>query len=83
MPRSALMPVGEHLLKVVEQLEIAASAADDTLAAFHAAAHEEPAPEGWWSLGGEMRRLGDERERAALGRAEVALREGVVRERRR
>ena len=53
------MPVGEHLLKVVEQLEIAASAADDTLAAFHAAAPEETATEGWWSLGGEMRRLGD------------------------
>ena len=69
------MPVGEHLLKVVEQLEIAASAA------FHAAAPEETATEGWWSLGGEMRRLGDELERAALGRAEVALREGVVGER--
>ena len=68
------MPVGEHLLKVVEQLEIAASA-------FHAAAPEETATEGWWSLGGEMRRLGDELERAALGRAEVALREGVVGER--
>ena len=64
------MPVGEHLLKVVEQLEIAA-------------APEETATEGWWSLGGEMRRLGDELERAALGRAEVALREGVVGERRR
>ena len=75
------MPVGEHLLKVVEQLEIAASAADDTLAAFHAAAPEETATVGGWSLGGEMRRLGDELERAALGRAEVALREGVVGER--
>ena len=78
-----MMPAGGHLLKVVDQLETAASARDDTLGAFHAAAPEETATEGWWSLGGEMRRLGDELERAGLGRAEVALREGVVGERRR
>lgn len=73
------MPVGEHLLKIVEQLEIATSSADDTLAAFHAAIPGDAATqEVWWTLGGEMRRLGGELEWAALGRAEMALREGVV-----
>ena len=77
-----MMPVGEHLLKIVEQLEIATSSADDTLAAFHAATPADAgAQDVWWSLGGEMRRLGGELERAALGRAELSLREGVVGER--
>lgn len=63
---------------MVEQLEIAASATGDALAAFRdtASAAQEGA---WHDVGTELERYGEQREREALSRAELPLKQGVVR----
>lgn len=63
---------------MVEQLEIAASATSDALAAFRdtASAAQEGA---WRDVGTELERYGEQREREALSRAELPLKQGVVR----
>lgn len=86
---SFLMPIGEHLLKIVEQLEIVTSSTSDSLAAFRAVIQEELARQSeegnsssmekeWKSVGTELERYGGQKERSSLNKAELLLKEGVV-----
>ena len=79
---SFMMPVGEHLLKIVEQLEIVSSAANDTLNAFRSVITTAPSENGseWKSLSSELERYGLQREHSAMNKAELPLKGSVVRE---
>lgn len=79
---SFMMPVGEHLLKIVEQLEIVSSAANDTLNAFRSVITTASSENGseWKSLSSELERYGLQREHSAMNKAELPLKGSVVRE---
>ena len=75
-----MMPVGEHLLKIVEQLEIVSSATNDTLTGFHSVVTIKSSENGseWKSLSSEVERYGQQREHSAMNKAELQLKGSVV-----
>lgn len=77
---SFMMPVGEHLLKIVEQLEIVSSATNDTLSAFRTVITTKSSENSaeWKSLSSELERYGQQREHSAMNKAELPLKGSVV-----
>ena len=77
---SFMMPVGEHLLKIVEQLEIVSSATHDTLSAFRTVITTKSSENSaeWKSLSSELERYGQQREHSAMNKAELPLKGSVV-----
>ena len=59
-----ILPLGEHLLKIVEQVEMAAGAAGEE----------------WRSVLTEMERYGREEEKRCMKNSEVVLKRGYVEE---
>lgn len=70
-----ILPLGEHLLKIVEQVEMAAGAAGEGLQKVAVEAGEE-----WRSMLTEMERYGREEEKRCMKNSEVVLKRGYVEE---
>ena len=77
--RSFIMPIGEHLLRMVEQIELVASSTSDLLLAFRVSVPAAAADGEWRDVRSEMDHYGEQAEKAALQRAEMPLKKGVVR----
>lgn len=73
------MPIGEHLLRMVEQIELVASSTSDLLLAFRVSVPAAAADGEWRDVRSEMDHYGEQAEKAALQRAEMPLKKGVVR----
>jgi hypothetical protein len=74
---SFILPAGEHMLKIVEQLEIVLSTATDLLGAFLPSSQKDQNAE-WRNVLTEMMRYGDQKEKAVLGKADLTLKIGLV-----
>ncbi|KAK8818906.1 hypothetical protein WA577_003016 [Blastocystis sp. JDR] len=71
LPSEFILPLGEHLLKIVEQVEMAAGAASEGLQKVAVEAGEE-----WRSVLTEMERYGREEEKRCMKNSEVVLKRG-------
>ena len=76
---SFIMPIGEHLLRMVEQIELVASSTSDLLLAFRVNIATEALEGEWRDVRTEMDHYGEQTEKAALQRAEMPLKKGIVR----
>lgn len=70
---SFILPIGEHLLKIVEQLEMVASWAGESLQNVGVEEGEE-----WKSVITEMNRYGMQEEKKRMKVCELALKHGCV-----
>ena len=73
------MPIGEHLLRLVEQIELVASSTSDLLLAFRVNLTTEAMEGEWRDVRTEMDHYGEQAEKAALPRAALPLKTGLVR----
>ena len=78
MRSSFIMPIGEHLLRLVEQIELVASSTSDLLLAFRVNLTTEAMEGEWRDVRTEMDHYGEQAEKAALQRAEMPLKKGIV-----
>lgn len=72
------MPIGEHLLRMVEQIELVASSTSDLLLAFRMNVPVDSSEGEWRDVRTEMDHYGEQTEKAALQRAEMPLKKGIV-----
>ena len=72
------MPIGEHLLRLVEQIELVASSTSDLLLAFRVNLTTEAMEGEWRDVRTDMDHYGEQAEKAALQRAEMPLKKGIV-----
>ena len=68
-----ILPIGEHLLKIVEQLEMVTAATGEGLQKVAVEAGEE-----WRSVLTEMERYGREEEKKCMKESELVLKRGYV-----